>query len=157
MDKLDGKDKKILSVLDKNGRASVSEVARKTGLDRDVVHYRIQRLIKQKYIRFFHTSMDWIKLGYPIFAYVNITLQNFNDENEKKFYQSLVKNKHVAYVAKTSGRWDWIIAIVAKDLLQFDSIIKEVRKEFSDMIKEYEVASIIEEYKYDTFVDLIGN
>lgn len=155
MQELDNKDKKILTVLDKEARASVSDIARKTGLDRDLVHYRIQRLIKQKYIKFFHAYLDPIKLGCPIFSYVNLSLQNFDEEKEKKFYNTLKRNKNIIYVAKTSGKWDCIIAIAAKDLPHFDNIMKEVRREFSDIIKEFDVASIIEEYKYDSFVDLI--
>jgi len=155
MEKLDKKDKKILTVLENDARASVSEISRKTGLDRDLVHYRIQRLIKQKYIEFFHTSLDPIKLGFPIFSYVNFSLQNFDEEKEKRFYEKLVHNKNIIYVAKSSGKWDCIIAIAAKDLPHFDSIIKEVRREFSDIIKEFDVASIIKQYKYDSFVDLI--
>ncbi len=155
MDKLDKKDKKILTVLENNARASVSEISRKTGLDRDLVHYRIQRLIKQNYIEFFHTALDPIKLGFPIFSYVNFSLQNFDEEKEKRFYDALVRNKNIIYVAKSSGKWDCIIAIAAKDLPHFDSIIKEVRREFSDIIKEFDVASIIKQYKYDSFVELI--
>ena len=155
MQKLDKTDKKILTILDKDARASVSDVARKTGLDRDVVHYRIQRLIKQKYILFFHTALDPVKLGYPVYSYVNLSLQNFNEEKEIKFYNTLKKHKNIVYVAKTSGKWDCIIAITAKDLLHFDNIMKDIRREFSDLIKDFDVSSIVEQFKFDSMVDLI--
>lgn len=155
MEKLDQKDKKILEVINNNGRASVTEIARKTRIPRDSVHYRLQRLIKSKVIRFFHTAIDHRKLGYPIFTFVNFVLYNFNEETEKRFYNYLINLKKVIYVTKTTGKWDCTIAIAAKDLEQFDSVLRGIRKRFSSIIKDFETASIIKEIKYDYMVDLI--
>ena len=46
--KLDSKDKKILELLYKNSRTPVSEIARKTGIPKDSVLYRVKRLEKLK-------------------------------------------------------------------------------------------------------------
>jgi len=48
-----------------------------------------------------------------------------------------------------------MINIAAKNLKQFDEILHSIRMKFSDVIKEYETSSIIQEYKYDHMVDLI--
>lgn len=155
MDKIDKKDKKILNVLNLNGRAFVSEIARKTGIARDSVHYRLQRLLKNKVIRFVHTVLDPVELGYPVYTYVAFTLNNFDNSKEEKFYRFLMGHRNVAYVAKTTGKWDCLIAISAKNLEHFDSIMREIRHEFSEIIKEFESASIIQEKKYDSMVELI--
>ena len=153
--KLDKKDKKILEILNKDGRAPVSTISRKTGIPRDSVNYRLQRLIKSGIIKFFHTVIDPIKLGYPIFTYVNIILQNFDEENEKRFYSYLNGHPNIIYVAKTTGKWDCTIAVSAKSLEHFDEIMRGIRKEFSPMIKDFDTASIIDECKYDYMVGLI--
>ena len=46
--KLDAKDKKIISALMENARYSIAEIAKKTGLRRDSVIYRIKKLAKIK-------------------------------------------------------------------------------------------------------------
>jgi len=153
MIKLDKKDKKILEIMTDKARASVSEIARKTGIPRDSVHYRIQRLIKSKVIERFHTYVDPVILGYPIYTFVTFTLHNFDDE--KKFYAYLSSHPNIVYVTKTSGKWDCIIAISAKTLEQFDTVLRDIRKQFSSIIKDYETASLIHQYKYDYMVDLI--
>src|SRR3989338_1672675 len=135
MDKIDKKDKKILSTMIHNGRASVSDIARKTGLPRDSVHYRVQRLLKTKIIRFVHTLLDPVKLGYPIYTYVMFTFSNFDNAQEEKFYRFLQGHKNVTYVAKTTGKWDCMIAISARNLEHFDTIMRDIRHEFSDIIK----------------------
>ncbi len=155
MDKIDKKDKKILSAMIYNGRASVSDIARKTGIPRDSVHYRLQRLLKTKMIRFIHTLLDPVKLGYPIYTYVAFTLNNFDNIKEEKFYRFLEEHRNIVYVVKTTGKWDCMIAISAKNLEHFDTIMREIRHDFSDIIKEFESASIIQEKKYDSMVELI--
>lgn len=152
---LDPKDKKILEALDKNARLSIADISRKTGIQRDSVLYRINKMKKQKVIRFFHTVLDPTVIDYPIYTFVNFVLHNLTGENEKSFLGYLKSYPNVVYVAKTTGKWDFTINIAAKDLKHFDEIITQIRMKFSKIIKEYETASIIQEYKYDYMVDLI--
>lgn len=155
MGKLDNKDKKILEVVNTNGRASVTEIAKRAKMPRDSVHYRLQKLIKSKVIEFFHAVIDPSKLGYPIFSYVNFVLYNLNSETEEKFFKYLESHKNVVYVAKTIGKWDCITAISAQDLKQFDEILRQIRSKFPNIIRDFETASIIKQFKYDYMVDLI--
>ena len=155
MEKTNKKDKKILEILTDNARSSISEIARKTGIPRDSVHYRIQRMIKSGVIRQFHTFVNHNKIGYPIYMYVSIELHNFNEEEENKFYSYLNQNPNVAHIAKLSGKFDALLGVIARDLEEFDNIIKDIRRNFSHIIKDYNTASIIKEYKYDRFVDLL--
>ncbi len=62
---------------------------------------------------------------------------------------------NIVYVAKTTGKWDVTINIAAKDLGNYDEIMREIRLKFSKIIKDYDTASIIQEYKYDYMVDLV--
>lgn len=152
---LDSKDKKILKVLDKNARMSVAEVSRKTGIQRDSVLYRINRMKKNKVVRFFHTTLNPTAIGFPVYTFVNFVLFNLTEDNEKKFQAFLKAHPNVVYAAKTTGKWDSTISVAAKDLKDFDRVISEIRMKFSKIIKDYETASIIEEHKYDYMVDLI--
>jgi len=153
--KLDAKDKKILEQLQKNARQLISEIAKKTGLPRDVVQYRIKKLEENKVIRAYHTFLNPSKLGYPLYVYVGFSLYNITTEDEEKFLAFLKNHKNVIYVAKNSGKWDFSIGVCAKDYKEFDDILKEIRRKFSKIIKDYETMPVIQEYKYDYLVDLI--
>ena len=153
--KLDKKDKKILQALDKDARLSIADISRKTGIQRDSVLYRINKMKKQKVIRFFHTVLNPNVLDYPIYTFVNFVLHNLTQENEKSFLGYLKAHHNVVYVAKTTGKWDFTINIAAKNLNHFDEVITQIRMKFSKIVKDYETASIIQEYKYDYMVDLI--
>jgi Lrp/AsnC family transcriptional regulator, leucine-responsive regulatory protein len=154
-EKLDRKDKAILELMQKNARASVSTISRKTGIPRDSVNYRIKRMEKLKIIRFHHTLINPAKIGYPLYTGVQLKLYNFDDETEKNFVNYLMANPNVVYVSKTSGKWDFMIAICSRDFKQFDDIMRSIRVKFSNIIKDYETSSVIQEYKYDFMYDLI--
>ena len=48
--KLDVKDKKILTLLDENSRLSNSQIAKKVGLSKPAVEYRLRRFEKNKIV-----------------------------------------------------------------------------------------------------------
>jgi len=50
MVKLDKKDKRILTMLDENARYSNSQIARKVGLSKPAVEYRLKRFEKNNII-----------------------------------------------------------------------------------------------------------
>jgi len=152
---LDEKDKKILKELQLNARQSISLIAKKTRLPRDVVKYRIKKLEDNKIIRFYHAILNPAKLGNPMYTFVLFTLSNFDIEREKKFIEFLKHHKKIVTIAKISGNWDIGINICSRDFKDFDNVMYEIRTKFSKIIKEFQVGSVVDEYKSDYMVDLI--
>ena len=153
--RLDFKDKKILEQLQFNARQSIAEIAKKTKLPRDVVVYRIKKLEQNKVIRGHHTSLNPQKLGYPLYVYSLFACYNVSPEEEKKFLNYLRLHKQIIYVAKNSGKYDFTIGVCAKNYMDFDEIIRDIRQKFTDVIKDIESLPTVQEYKYDWMVDLI--
>lgn len=153
--KLDLKDKKIIEVLQKNARETTTSIEKKTGIPRDSVKYRINRLKKYGIILSFHTRINPAKLGYPMYVAMGITLYNLSEEREKQLKNFLVNHPKIVYVAKMSGKWDYFIGVCCKDFKELDFVTREIRKKFSKEIKEYDVSTVIEEYKYQYMSGLI--
>ena len=152
---LDKKDKKILEILNTDARLSIADISRKTGIQRDSVLYRINKMKQQKVIRFFHTLLNPAVLGYPIYSFVNFSFHNLDGQNEKLFITFLKAHSNVVYAAKTTGKWDFTVCVCAKNLKHYDEILTQIRMKFSNIIKEYDSASIIQEYKFDYMVGLV--
>lgn len=153
--KLDLKDKKIIEQLQKNAKQSISDIARKTKLPRDVVKYRIKRLEENKIIRFYHAFLNPSKLGYPLYVYVLFSCYNLKPEEENEFINYLRAQPQIIYVAKNSGKYDFTIGVCARDYMDFDDVIRQIRQKFANVIKDIESLPTIQEYKYDYMVDLI--
>ena len=62
--KIDIKDKKIIMELEKNARQSNTAIAKKVGLNTDVVRYRINHLEKEDVIAWHLAFVNFAKLGY---------------------------------------------------------------------------------------------
>ncbi len=147
--KLDDKDKSILHALENNARYTLAQISKITNLPRDVVAYRIKKYIKNKVVVGFSALLNTPKIGFPILAYVCLSLHNLNKEQEHKFVNYLVENKNISYVASLSGRWDYMIDIMARDPEHFTEILKDIRYRFSEYIRDYEVLNILNEFKYE--------
>ncbi len=72
---IDSRDLKILSILQKNGRASYSEIARKMGMSEAAIYSRIQKLIKSGAVKKIQAIIDPEKLGFTVTAFISVVAQ----------------------------------------------------------------------------------
>jgi len=151
---LDEKDKKILQFLNEDARTTLTTISKKTGIPVDTIRYRITEMKKKE---LFHNAIiiDPIKLGYPVFNALYLQLVNFTMDEEKKLLAFVKSHPYLIYAAKFSGKYDFVIGIVAKNILQFDAIANEVKSKFQHIIKDVDILNVVYEYKYDYLVDLI--
>ncbi|MBU0460744.1 MAG: winged helix-turn-helix transcriptional regulator, partial [Nanoarchaeota archaeon] len=113
MDKLDLKDRKILHELDLNARQSDSEIAKKVGLTRDSVRYRIKKLEDQGYINYFMTLLNSMKLGYNWYR-TFFKFQNLSVEKEQEIINWL--KERASWITKVEGIWDLNTGIFVKNV-----------------------------------------
>ena len=84
--KIDKKDMEILYQLDINSRQSLKSIGIKVYLKKNVVQYRIEKLIKNGVIKNFYTSINFHKLGY-INIGVDINFQYYTPKIEKEIIE----------------------------------------------------------------------
>ncbi|MFA5797747.1 MAG: Lrp/AsnC family transcriptional regulator [Candidatus Woesearchaeota archaeon] len=154
--KFDKYDRAIIRVLSEDARQNLADISKKVGLSRDAVRNRIQKLIKNKVILNFKPILNPPAMGYPIINYVFIALHNPSAEQEKKFIAFMKAHKNITYVSSLIGKWDFIIDVMAENPGRFNEVMKELRQNFSALIKDYEVYGVLEEYKYETMAELIS-
>jgi Lrp/AsnC family transcriptional regulator, leucine-responsive regulatory protein len=138
MIKLDLKDKKILTLLDENARLSNSQIAKKVGLSKPAVEYRLKRFEKNNTIFQYYTVIDFTKLGYSqykiYFKFQNTTLE---DEQEIIDYWNNAKNS--CWVAQVRGKWDLAVSILARTNFEFGKSLNQFMKQYSKFILEKNV------------------
>lgn len=143
--KLDEKDKKIIKELYKNSRQSFSSIGKGVGLPKNVVAYRVKRMIDEGLITLFCTIINREKMGYTNFR-LFLKFHHFNEELQKKLLETLKNIKNIHWVASLDGNFDICVIFLSKNLeeinliyekivYQFDSFILD--KEFSMQTKSY--------------------
>ncbi|MFH0875160.1 MAG: Lrp/AsnC family transcriptional regulator [archaeon] len=127
---LDMKDKRILRELFRNGRMAFSIVGKKIGLSKEVVHYRVNNLIKKGLLIGFNTIYDIKKIGWKIYL-VYVKLKNVDNEKENQIINELSNHPNVAWVIKCIGNYDLVLKFFVKDNFELNSQLKELEKKFS--------------------------
>jgi Lrp/AsnC family transcriptional regulator, leucine-responsive regulatory protein len=138
--KLDLKDKRILNQLDNNARQPNSEIAKKVGLSKEVVNYRIKKLEQDGIIQSYYTIIDMSKLGYFSFR-VYIKLLDTSPAIEEEMIKNLTKSEYIFYVAEIDGEYDINFGVWVKNIYEFETFYNTFKDKYKPKIK-YEQISI---------------
>lgn len=137
--KLDMLDKKIITALNHNAKASYSVIARKVRSSKEVVNYRIKRLVEEGIIKEFVTIFG---LGYWAHK-VLLVFERIGVQEEKKIIDYLTNHSNINWITPCSGNWDIVFAIMAKDPAHLDKILREIMDEIGEYAQDYKIATSI--------------
>ncbi|MBW2967264.1 Lrp/AsnC family transcriptional regulator [Candidatus Woesearchaeota archaeon] len=135
---IDATDQKILNILSRDARISTLEIARRLDLTPNTVKYRIKKLLEKGIILCFRAAIDIKKLGYQRHKVI-FTLQNMEESRIMQMMEMLRQNPSVVYITESVGLGDIEFEIDVKDSNELHEQINRIRKEFGNMIKEYEL------------------
>ncbi len=121
----DSKDFQILEELEKNSRASIKEIARKTRLPRTTVFDRLKKMEKEKLIQKYTVQPDYAKLGKPATAFILVKYAPLKEIPQKTVAQKIAKLSPVFEVHMISGEWDILVKVRAKDLKEIGELVIE--------------------------------
>jgi DNA-binding Lrp family transcriptional regulator len=145
---LDSKDHKILYHLFLNSRQSLSSVAKKVGLQKSVVEYRIRRLQTNGIIKNFNAMIDVFKLGFSVYR-LNIVLQYASPDKEKEIINHFINHNNTWTIASTKGRYDLIITILVKSPNHFYSFYEQTLRQYRNYFKEIFFSQLYESFGYE--------
>lgn len=117
---LDNLDRKILSMLQEDGRLPYTDIAKKLAVSPGTIHQRIQKLEAAQIIKGTRIILDYQKLGYDVTTLLGLYLKSAKDLN--KVLDKLKNMKEVVDVYYTTGSYALIIKIhhkTIKDYHQF--------------------------------------
>ncbi|MFW5704376.1 MAG: Lrp/AsnC family transcriptional regulator [Nanoarchaeota archaeon] len=140
------KDILILKQLLEDGRKSSSCISKEIDLGREIVNYRIKRLIKENLIVKFVPKINEKALHYK--EYLILLKLNLEDElSKEKFIKETIGNKYLVWVVKSGGGWDLIIRLYAESLEEFQKKLNEILDDYSDVLANYYTIISSEEIK----------
>jgi len=139
---IDTKDRKILLELDKDARKSDSEIAKKTNLSKQVVNYRIQKLLQNKIISNFYTMVNVGALGLNSY-YIFLQLEKINKLKEKRLLSKINSLPYVGWLVSGTGRWDSVLVIYADTIKKFDDRLNEIISLCGEHLHDYNFTTLI--------------
>jgi DNA-binding Lrp family transcriptional regulator len=142
MVKLDLKNLKILSNLDLNSRQSNSEIAKKVGLSKDSVGYRISKMEEEGIIRGYKTIIDTSKLGYFLYR-IYFNLIDVSPQKIEELILFLKNEKTAWWIAKLDGKWNFVFAMWIKNNKEWEDFYYRFNLGFKTNIKEKLICPVI--------------
>lgn len=143
--KLDAKDRKMLAMLAADARSPASHIAKQVGLSQDAVRYRIGRYDEEGVIQGYRTVVNIGKFGFDAY-HLFLQLNQPTKEVEGKLIALFKEYNFVRAVLKFNGKYDFEIAVVARNIKEFDRHLDRILHDCSEHVQSYEVLIISDGY-----------
>jgi len=125
MEKLDKTDRKILSVLQEEGRITTKELAEKIHLTNTPVYERVKKLEKNGIIQKYAAMLDPEKIDRSMIIFLMVSLTKHTKDVVEEFKKEVLDIPEVMEFYYISGNYDSLLKIMVKDMEQFKVFIEE--------------------------------
>ncbi len=123
---LDQLDKKILTALQKDGRASVERVAEEVGLSPTPTRRRIRRLEDEGVITGYAAMIDPAACGLDLSLYVFVKLESRHRSNIESFETTIQKMAEVVSCHLITGAHDYLLVMHLSGINDYNRYLREV-------------------------------
>ena len=119
---MDALDRKILAVLQEDGRLTVTELAAQVGLSVSPCHRRLRELERSGAIRGYRAVVDAEALGLAFEALVLVTMRQEDRETLLAFEAGLAAIPNVVHAERLFGDPDYLLRVVTADLAAYQRL-----------------------------------
>src|SRR6201995_1216672 len=124
MHSLDAIDRKILSLLQSDGRITMQELADKVGLSVSPCHRRVKLLEERGVITRYIATVDQKTLGLHVSVFISIKLARQKEEDLTRFECAISKWDAVLECYLMPGNGDFLLRVGAAVLSSYEAFLK---------------------------------
>lgn len=121
---LDAVDRKILELLQADGRMSLADLAEKVGLSPSPCLRRV-RMLEDGVISRYVAVLDQRAVGLPVSVFVSIKLEKQRQESLDRFAKAIEKWPEVLECYLMTGSRDYWMRVVVPDLDAYERFVKQ--------------------------------
>ncbi|MDO9598166.1 MAG: winged helix-turn-helix transcriptional regulator [Azoarcus sp.] len=123
---LDRIDRRILDVLQKNGRISMTELAQQVGLSATPCTERVRRLERDGVITGYHARVSPQALGKNLLVFVEIKLSARSEEVFERVRRELIHIPEVMECHLVSGDFDYLIKARIGEMSEYRRLLGDL-------------------------------
>jgi DNA-binding Lrp family transcriptional regulator len=123
---VDAIDRKILAVLQEDGRLTITDLAARVGLSVSPCHRRLRELERSGTIRGYRAIVDANSLGLTFQALVFVTMRQEDRETLLGFEDVVARVPEVVQAQRLFGDPDYLLRIVTADLAAYQQLEDDV-------------------------------
>jgi DNA-binding Lrp family transcriptional regulator len=119
---MDAIDRKILALLQEDGRLTITELATRIGLSVSPCHRRLRELERSGTIRGYRAVVDADAVGLTFQALVFVTMRQEDRETLLGFEEAVARIPNVVQAQRLFGDPDYLLRIVTADLAAYQQL-----------------------------------
>ncbi len=123
--KIDATDRRILQLLQKDGKIKIKEIAHELNMSNTPIFERIKRLEKEGLILGYSTLVDKEKLGFKLVAFCSVTLERHHKEYLGQFETDVMEIPEVIECYHIAGMFDYLLKVYVKDMTDYQLFITQ--------------------------------
>lgn len=120
---LDRTDLLLLSLLQRDGRATVQALSEAVHLSARATLNRVRRLEKQGQIQGYRALVDRAALGELVSVFAEVALKDQRRANVQRFERRMAQAPEVVACWVISGRYDYLVRVACGDLTRYHELI----------------------------------
>jgi Lrp/AsnC family transcriptional regulator, leucine-responsive regulatory protein len=144
---LDAIDRKILALLQLDGRMSIADLAGKVGLSPSPCLRRVRLLEQAGIIARYVAVLDQQRAGLPVSVFVSVKLESQKVEALDRFAKAIARWPEVLECYLMTGPRDYLLRVVVADLAAYERFLKQRLTRLAG-IASIESSFALEQVKY---------
>lgn len=153
MSELDRVDRKILTILQRDARISMTDLAREVGLSTTPVSERVKRLEREKVILGYHARLDPEALGMRVLVFVELRLAQKSSEIFDSVKRELAHVPEVLECHLVAGEFDYLIKARISDMRDYRDLLGRILLKLPKAIESHSYV-VMEEIKESLILDI---
>ena len=150
---IDRIDRKILTVLQIDGKVSNVELAKKVGLSPSPCLERVKRLEQQGYITGYTATVDPTKLGAAMLVFVEITLSKTSVDIFAEFSAAVQGLDDIQECHLVSGNFDFLLKARVADMSSYRKLLGDTLLRLPG-VSESRTYVVMEEVKHTNIIKI---
>ncbi len=125
---IDRTDRKILEILQRQGRISMTELAEQIGLSTSPCTERVKRMEREGVITGYHAKLSPVALGKTLLVFIEIKLASKSDDVFEKVRKELLHVADVQECHLVSGGFDYLVKARLGGMSEYRRLLGDVLK-----------------------------
>ena len=150
---LDKLDRRILALLQKDGRLSMKELGEQVGLSITPCIERVKRMERDGIISGYYARINPSALGASLLMFVQITLSNKSGEMFEQFRREVLRIPQVLECHLVSGDFDYIIKARIHEMNEYRKLLGDILLQLPGAAQSKSYV-VMEEIKESLFLDV---
>ncbi|AKD55419.1 Lrp/AsnC family transcriptional regulator [Spirosoma radiotolerans] len=149
---LDDTDFRLLSLLQRDAKRTIKELAEELGMTTTPIFERIKRMERDGVIEAYVALVNQEKIGRPLIVFCNVSMPDYTPDNIAEFENQVRRMPDVLEAYHLAGTIDYQLKVVMSDIKEYANFLQQMAK--LPMIRVYSSSIALYAVKQSTILPL---